>query len=333
MKNAYQNNKELIQRLTPALSYSGGDFEAWRKEARAKLFSLLGMDKFEKTEPKPEIEYAKDTEEYREIRFTFESERGYRAPCHLLLPLGKEKPPVIICLQGHSTGMHISLARPKYEKDIKSISGGDRDFAIRAVKEGFAAVALEQRCFGECGGKPGDTDCFESSLTAILMGRTTVGERVWDVMRLIDLLCDNFSDEVDTACISCMGNSGGGTATAYIAALEDRIALAMPSSAMCTFKDSIGAMNHCACNYVPSIAEYFDMSDLMAMACPKYYVQVSGRHDPIFPIDGAKAVFEKGREAYIDTDNAERAVFIEGEEGHRFYADAAWGAVHTLLRK
>ena len=118
MKNAYQNNKELIQRLTPALSYSGKDFEVWKGEARAKLSSLLGMDKFQRTEPELNIEYDKNTDGFREIRFTFESERGYRVPCHLLLPLGKEKPPVIICLQGHSTVMHISLARPIYERDI-----------------------------------------------------------------------------------------------------------------------------------------------------------------------------------------------------------------------
>ena len=78
-----------------------------------------------------------------------------------------------------------------------------------------------------------------------------------------------------------------GTATVYAAALEDRIKLAMPSCAMCTYKDSIGAMPHCTCNFIPHIAEYFDMGDLMALAYPKYYVQVSGKEDPIFPITGA----------------------------------------------
>ena len=85
-----------------------------------------------------------------------------------------------------------------------------------------------------------------------------------------------------------MGNSGGGTATAYIAALEERIVLAIPSCAMCTYKDSIGAMPHCACNYVPNIANIFDMSDLMAMAHPKHFIQVSGKDDDIFPLFAAE---------------------------------------------
>ena len=128
-----------------------------------------------------------------------------------------------------------------------------------------------------------------------------------------------------------MGNSGGGTATAYIAALEERIVLAMPSCAMCTFKDSIGAMHHCVCNYVPKIAEYFDMNDLMAMAWPKYYVQVSGLEDKIFPISGAEEVFNKGKSVYEAQNSGEKCVLVKGNGGHRFYADDAWEIVHKFL--
>ncbi len=331
MKTAYQYNKELMQKVRPTLSYTGGDYTEWKSAARAKLSELLGMDKFEKVCSDLEIEYEKQIEGAMEIRFTYSSEAGYHVPCHMLLPDGVKNPPVMICLQGHSTGMHISLGRPKYENDEATIGGGDRDFCRRAVKEGFAAIALEQRNFGECGEKPEGARCFESAMTALLMGRTTIGERVWDVSRLIDVLETAFADKVDVQKICLMGNSGGGTATAYIAALEDRIMLAMPSCAMCTFKDSIGAMEHCACNYVPKIAEYFDMNDLMAMAYPKYYIQVSGVADSIFPISGAEEVFEKGRKVYKARGNASRCRLVKGNGGHRFYADDAWKIVHAFL--
>jgi hypothetical protein len=168
-------------------------------------------------------------------------------------------------------------------------------------------------------------------MTALLMGRTTIGERVWDVSRLIDVILDEFSDEIDTEKICCMGNSGGGTATVYVAALEDRITLAMPSCAMCTFKDSIGAMTHCACNYVPTISEYFDMNDLMSMAYPKYFIQVSGIEDPIFPLFGAELVFEKGKKVYEAFNKDDRCTLVKGSGGHRFYADDAWPIVHKYL--
>jgi len=130
-----------------------------------------------------------------------------------------------------------------------------------------------------------------------------------------------------------MGNSGGGTTTAYLAALEERIVMAIPSCAMCTFKDSIGAMKHCACNYVPNIAKYFDMGDIMAMSYPKYFIQVSGVDDNIFPIFGAKEVFEKGKKAYASQNLESRCNLIIGNGGHRFYADDAWPVIHQYLNK
>ena len=333
MKTAFEHSRELFRQVRPSVSFPGENFPAWQADARAKLTHLLGMDRIEKAPDLTEIESAEKIEGATEIRFTFQSEDGYRVPCHLLLPDGIENPPVMICLQGHSKGMHISLGRPIYPGDEVSISGGDRDFCVRAIREGFAAIAMEQRSFGQCGGTEAGPQCLESAMTSLLMGRTTIGERVWDVMRLIDVLEAHFADKVDVRTICCMGNSGGGTATAYVAALEDRIRLAMPSCAMCTYRDSIASMKHCRCNYVPHIAEFFDMGDLLAMSYPKFYVQVNGIEDSIFPIAGAKEVFEKGKAAYASMGGADRCTHIIGNGGHRFYADLSWPAVHKYLEK
>ena len=331
MKTAYDNNKALMQKVTPSMSCDISAFEEWQISARNKLSQLLGLDKFNKVDLDFKIEYQEKNEGVTEIRFTYQSEAGYRVPCHMLLPDGIEKPPVMICLQGHSTGMHISLGRPKFEGDEDTIRGGDRDFCVRAVKEGFAAIALEQRNFGECGGDENGPRCLYSSMVALMMGRTTIGERVWDVSRLIDVIQAQFKDVVNTDLICCMGNSGGGTATAYVAALEDRIVLAMPSCAMCTYKDSIGAMPHCSCNFIPHIAEYFDMDDLIAMAYPKYFIQVSGKEDDIFPLVAAEKVFSSGKRVYDAFNAGSRCTLVKGNGGHRFYADDAWPIVHQYL--
>ena len=334
MKTAYEHNKTIILNTKPSMSYEAfKDFKQWKEEAREKLASLLGMERFNRVSPEIEIEYEKEINGVFEIRFTFQSEEHYRVPCHLLIPCDIEKPPLMICIQGHSNGMHISLGRPKYDGDEETIKGGDRDFAVRAVEEGFAALVIEQRNFGECGGSEKGPRCYESAMTALLTGRTTIGERVWDIMRLIDVVEEEFSDKVDINTICCMGNSGGGTSTIYAAALEDRIVLAMPSCAMCTYKDSIGTIEHCSCNYVPGIANYFDMNDLMAMACPKYFIQVSGAEDNIFPLFAAKEVFEKGSIAYEINGVKERCTFVKGNGGHRFYADDAWPFVHRYLNR
>lgn len=333
MTSAWEQSKKNLLEAVPAMAYPGGDPENWKPAAREKLRSLLGLHRILPVQPQLEIEYENVTPTHTEIRFTFQSEAGYRVPCHLLLPTGVTNPPVLICLQGHSTGMHISLGIAKYPGDEQLIAGGDRDFCVRAVQEGYAAIAMDQRGFGECGGTETGPKCFEASLTSLLQGRTLLGERVWDVCRLMDVLEDFFADRLDTTRICLMGNSGGGTVTAYTAALDDRVVLAMPSSAVCTFRESIGAVRHCSCNYVPDIANWFDMGDLIAMAYPKYYIQVNGVKDPSFRISGAKAAFEAGRQAYLQGGAAHRCTLIEGPEGHRFYADLAWPIVHKYMRK
>lgn len=323
--------KILFQTITPSMSYDGQNFLPWQAQAREKLRDLLGFSYFEQTSPNVEIEYEQQIEDATEIRFTFESEPGYRVPCHLLLPDGIANPPVMICLQGHTKGMHISLGRPKYPGDAEKIAAGDRDFCVRALKEGYAAIAMEQRNLGECGGPVDGTQCQEATMKNILMGRCTVGERTWDLLRLLDVLETTFSDRVNLEKLCCMGHSAGGTTIAYAAALDDRIKLAMSSCAVCTFRDSIVYTEHCECNYVPKMGRFFDMGDLVAMACPKYYVQVNGVDDPVFLIDGAKSAHAQGKAAYEQQGVADRCAFVEGFDGHRFYADASWPVVHRMM--
>ena len=71
----------------------------------------------------------------------------------------------------------------------------------------------------------------------LLLGRTMIGERVWDVSRANDAL--GAFPEVDVDRVACMGNSGGGATTFYAACLEPRIRVAMPSCSVCTYRDSI----------------------------------------------------------------------------------------------
>ena len=101
-------------------------------------------------------------------------------PCTMLSPLGQIKPlPTIICLQRHSSGKHISMGEAVFEGDEKVIPG--RDFALQAVKEKYCAIVMNQRYMGmtehDAQGNPGCI-IYNSTLAAIMMGRTAIGERV-----------------------------------------------------------------------------------------------------------------------------------------------------------
>jgi hypothetical protein len=215
--------------------------------------------------------------------------------------------------------MHISLGKALYEGDEETIAG-DRDFAVQAVSEGYCALTIEQRGFGEMGGTP-ETQCHEPAMIALLMGRTLIGARVWDIMRIINAVSREFSHLFNTDYIYCMGNSGGGTATFYATALESRIKGAIPSCAFCTYKDSIGTIRHCQCNYVPHIAEYFDMAELGGMIAPRPLVIVSGQKDRIFPIAPAREEYDRLTSLYY-RDTPDKCFHYVGEEGHRYYRGA-----------
>ena len=323
-------HKNLINEIKPSLSYEESkNYGEWKKQVKEKLTELLG-DMPEKTDINIRIEWEEDRVEYVEKRIIFTSEKDVDVPCHLWIPKSANKPvPAIVCLQGHSSGMHISMGKSIYPGDDELIGGGDRDFAKQIVKEGYAALVLEQRGFGERKSEAclkftpeALTTCWHPAMTAILMGRTLIGERVWDISRAIDVL--EKMPEIDTDKIAVMGNSGGGTTTYYAACMDERIKIAMPSCSVCTFKDSIVAGRHCMCNYIPNIAKYFDMGDLACLIAPRPLVMVSGEKDPGFLISGSRETYRTIEKIYKAAGAEDKCRLVVGDEGHRFYADISW---------
>ena len=307
------------------------DFNAWHERALARLNGLLGLP-LERCSPDFRIEFIdKENPEFDEIRFLFRSEPDVDVAAHLLTPknIREDKIPLVICLQGHSTGMHISLGRAKFPGDEAVMNGGDRNFALQIVRRGQAALAIDQRAFGERGGTEKGPACHQPTMQALLLGQTIVGQRCWDVSRAIDVVAEEFP-QIDTDRIAVMGNSGGGTTALFAPAVDERIAAAMPSCYFCGFADSIGALYHCECNYVPGIINYFDMGDIAGLIAPRPLIIVSGQKDNIFPIASAKEQFEIAKVYYERAGVPQNIRHVIGPEGHRFYADLSWPVFDEL---
>ena len=338
-----EHHYRLVKDTAPSMRWDGKeDFNTWKKRAKAKLAELLGLAEIEKFACPVEIEieydrYAEDLDA-REIAFRFSSEENVTIPCILTIPMSAEgkKLPLMICIQGHSRGMHMGLGRSIFPGDKEDINEKwDRDYAKIALSEGLAVLSLEQRGMGFNGGDPklGNPRCKEVAKRAILIGRTLIGERVWDIGRAIDALEANFADLVDLDKILLMGNSGGGTATCYTAIFEDRIKIAVPSCAVCDWEDSIAIMPHCECNIVPYIAKYFDMGDLVAMTAPKREIVVSGNEDNGFLLDGAVNSVRIGRLGYEALGASENLVHVIAPGPHRFFAKESYPHIHRMIEE
>ena len=107
----------LIKSIAPSYRINDGEGLAlWQEKARKKLSELLGLDRFDACENTVSVDFDQRREGFREIRFRVQTEKDLFVPCHLLIPEGTDgNAPLMICLQGHSTGMHLSLGKALYE--------------------------------------------------------------------------------------------------------------------------------------------------------------------------------------------------------------------------
>ncbi len=325
---------EALYAQKPRLAFDESkDFGAQQEAILGKLRELVG-EMPEKVPLNPRVEYTEEQDTFTEYRISFDVEPKVQAVCLLCIPKGgKEKYPLVVCVQGHGTGMHVSMGRTRYPSDS---TDGDRDCARQALERGYAALCLDQRGMGERRTlkEAHETDdgyprCHVTAMNAILLGRTMIGERCWDISRAIDLALTY--PQIDGDRIICTGNSGGGTATYYAACLDDRIQVAMPSCAVCTYRDSIGAMTHCVCNFIPGIARYMDMGDLAAAIAPRRLIIINGREDPIFPHQGVLESYETAKRIYTAAGCPERVAMTTGDGGHRYYKKNAWEAFDAMV--
>ncbi len=308
-----------------------------RKVNKAKLFELLGMDKIQKNAcPQNVIIESEELKDgYRLIRFVYESEKNMFVPAYLLIPTtGKKSYPVAIVLQGHKLGgMYSSIGIVKDEDDEEYQPRGA--FALQAVENGFAALCIDLR------GNSGELEplakrrikgyCKATAFTAMMLGRTSLGEKCWDISRAIDLF-PRFP-ELDANTIVITGNSGGGTTSFYAACCDERITLSAPSSSFCTYKDSILNVYHCVCNYVPRMYEWFEMHDLATLIAPRKLVLVNGVLDETFPVYGAEKGYETIRRIYQLAGHEDFCKLIVTPKGHYWCEDIVWPAILEMLNK
>lgn len=335
--NSFEYIKNVTAMTKPLLKYDESeDLTLWQKKAREKIYDLLGLP-FEKCDDLFRVVEERQRNTHKEIEFVFQSEKEYFVQGTFCVPNNSEKPlPVVICLLGHASGKHIAIGVPKYPGDECLIESG-RDFAVRAVKEGYCSVVIEWRYMGEAGRleEDGGPICSRrnAALPSLLLGRTAIGERVWDVQRLIDVLEKYFTEYADVTQIMCMGHSGGGTACFYSSCLDERIKASMPSGSFCSFDASIIPIHHCCCNYVPSIRKYFDMGDMAMMIAPRPFIPVCGVEDRDFPIQGVEQSFSEVKKLYRSLGKGDLCQLVRGNAGHRFYPDDAWPVAHRLFDK
>src|SRR6185312_5235928 len=308
--------------------------EQWQRQLRAKLTELLGGFP-ERTPLTAQTLDKRELNGYTREKIFFESRPGNGVILYLLLPPNAPAPhPTVICVPGHGRGVDDIVGIDENGKDRTGKPGYQHDFAIQAVEHGLAAVAIEPMAFGHrrdpitIAKGPSAAACQPAAGSALLMGQTMIGWRVWDIMRAIDWI--ETRPELDSQRVGCMGISGGGTCTQFSSALDTRIKAAFVSGYLNTFRDSIMSVSHCIDNYVPGILNWAENYDVAGLIAPRPFFSEGGTRDPIFPVAATRESFmrvKKVYEAFDASDLAQQEIFdgvheFHGAKGLPFLAKA-----------
>ncbi|MFP6758589.1 MAG: alpha/beta hydrolase family protein [Alphaproteobacteria bacterium] len=323
---------------TLALSWHGGDPLAWQNHLRAKLKDLMGVPAGDGVptvthQDAPQTDTGGRTRQRWYLRAFAEVD----VAVDIVWPGDAAGPlPVMLCLQGTNSGAHLSWAEARMPPDPVKIASG-LDFAHQAVARGYAAVCIEQRCFGlrreqELDRASADP-CVDAFHHALLFGRTLLGDRVGDVLRVIDWLANGGAGlDLDLARLHALGHSAGGTVALHAAALDDRIGALIASGCVGPIRDTLLARgDRAGQNTIPGQLNWFELADVVALCAPRPVLAVSGVNDHIFPSAGVEKVVADATAVYEALGAGDQLVAVAQTGGHRFDQKVIWPAFETLL--
>lgn len=256
---------------------------------------------------------------YRIEKVVFASRPGFLVTGNLYVPEGAGAPfPGVLAPCGHSAP---GKAAERYQ-----------EFCQRLVKNGFVVFIFDPvnqgerdqyfHFYRESGTRP-----MGSCQAHNMMGKQMqlVGEwfgawRIWDGVRALDYLLER--PEVDQSRIGLTGNSGGGTMTTWLRAMDDRFTVAAPGCFVTTFLSNLE-------NEMPGDAEQcppgvighgLDQADFFIAAAPSPLILLGQRYD-YFDRRGLRTAYDEIRRFYGFFDAGNDVRLSIGDEGHGYYPD------------
>ena len=320
------------------------EFVEWQAEGRKALYSLLCIPRIaaDAGNHVPQVEIFDDDEDmgsYTRYRGCVEPEPDVHIPFWLLKPKQGKRFPLAVTPHGHENGdTYVGIGDNEHSR--LQIEQQDQNVAVQAVERGFLTIAPAARALGsnpanyriaDIGDRHGGRDCTCHNWQVMIVGRTMLGERVWDLMKILDWALT--LDEVDADRVLMTGNSGGGMATAHTAACDERITVAVPCCAYNNYISPQGTLRHCPCNTVPGLLDFGEYWDVAGLIAPRHLLTVNGRHDGLHPVDEVDHAVSRLKTVYEAGGASERYEHRYGDAGHRFYAHLMWPWIEQIIGK
>ena len=201
-------------------------------------------------------------------KIVFESRPNFYVTAHVYKPdqTTKEKLPVIVNVNGH-WAFKKDQDRIQLRCQFQALQGY-MAIAIDSPGHSFEGDNLIER---RAEGEHGDYALVEG-------GTNTTGYYVWDAIRALDYM--ETRSDTDMKHIGITGASGGGLATLYTFAADDRYEAAVPVVYMSSME--LAPDNGCLCNHVPGTCQIGDRSDVIGIQAPKPVYIMGAQNDGEF---------------------------------------------------
>ena len=281
---------------------------AWQKDRRDFFLRQIG-ELPERTPLNPQIVGEIQGDRYRVQKIILETRPGFHLTANVYLPVTPPPWPAVLVACGHS---HDGKAAGQYQLASRLLArNGMAAICYDPIGQGERYQSLDQNgsntVFPEaphvrtphpaarllC-----TTEHTMVGLSSALVGSNVAQYRIWDGMRVIDYM-QSRSDILRDK-IGCTGNSGGGTETAYLMALDDRIVAAAPGCFLTTFRKLIETKGpqDGEQNIYGQIAFGMDEADYCIMRAPKPTLIAAGVRDATFSFQGTADLFVEAKRFY-----------------------------------
>ncbi len=209
-----------------------------------------------------------------------ERTNGWHTTAHLYVPDGIRQPaPAVIHLHGHS---YAGKSTVMYARRCRGLA-----------RHGFVVLFVD---FPGAGEREGTGHAlFYPTMANLPLQRVMVEDSSAALSYLASL------PFVDAERIGVTGPSGGGNQTAFLSAVDPRVAASAPTDAPCLIAEhaASGSGTYCHCEAAPGmVGNGVEYHDLLAAVAPRPLHVFAGIRDPLFPIIGARKAVAEAAAAY-----------------------------------
>jgi hypothetical protein len=256
----------------PAIS-SLKEWEARAKEIREQILISAGLWPLpEKTPLQTRIFGKIERDGYSIEKVHFQTYPGFYLAGNLYRPLGHGEGPFPAILNPHGHWKEGRLA------DTKDGSIAAR--CINFARQGMIAFSYDMVGFNDSHFANGATNIslynrhrqFGASKTDELWNISLMGLQTWNSIRALDFL-ESLPD-ADRKRLACTGESGGGTQTFMLGAVEDRLAAQAPVVMV-----SHTMQGGCSCENMPGLRLEYSNMEIAAAAAPRPQLLVAATGD------------------------------------------------------